>query len=403
MLRPGAWAVLGASLLVGTLGCVSAVSSIEPGARFEREPDEAGLWQAAERLERDLEEGGGLSSDVALATYLDGVAARLIGTDLAGTGLTLRVRAVRDPYRSAFATANGALYVSTGLLASLENEAQLASVLGHEIAHFTERHLLRQKRIDASSEQVAKAGRTLLTAAGAGIGMLALPLVILGDLVVGTGLEAATTGYSRDLEREADRIGFQRLAGAGYDAPEGARVFTHLREELVAEGAEEPFFLGSHPRLAEREASYAELLQAHGGAEGDVGQDRYAEAIQSVLLENLRLDLALARRAPAHAALERHLSHDPSSAEGWYWRGELTRRERGGAALEEAVRHYLRALELAPTHKEALLALGLLYREQGRDGAARPYFTRYLAADPGGVDRELVASYLEPEGHARSR
>jgi predicted Zn-dependent protease len=383
--------------MLAAFGCATATPPIEPGVAFVRDPEEVELWQASEQLERDYVAAGAISGDAALTRYVEGVAQRLIEDDLNGTGLRLTARVALDPYRNAFATPNGTLYVNTGLLCALDNEAQLASVIGHEIAHFTRRHSLREKRVRDRNQQVVSAGDALMDMAGGLAGVVSLPLIVLGELAVAPGLEALALGYSRDLEREADRVGFDYLARAGYDRAEGAHVFARLREELISEGVEEPYLFGSHPRLAEREASYAEMLAAAGAGAGDRNDAAYASAIRGALLENASLDLALSRPALARAAIERHLAIDPTSPDGWYWKAELSRRQAGGSALDEAVPLYLRALELEPAHPRALRALGLLHRARGRDQEARDFFARYLEADPGAVDRVLVASYLEPE------
>jgi predicted Zn-dependent protease len=378
--------------LVALLGCVAMPAPIRPGVEFAKEPDEPVLWEWAARYEESLEKEGVLHRDPELEGYVAGVVERLVASDLEGTGLALRTRILRDPSSNAFMLANGSLYVHTGLLASVDNEAQLASVLGHEIAHFTQRHSLREMRVEERNLQL---GRTLSIHAGGGLGVLGLPLLLLGDFAVGAGVAAATMGYSRDLEREADRYGFTYLTRAGYDAEEGARFFDRQRRELEAEGIEEPFVFSSHPQLADRMESYRALIAEARPAGSERGKQAYESAISAVLLENAELDLAIARVKPARAAVERHLATAPESPDGWYWQGELARRERDAGFFEASLGHYRHALELAPSHPDALVALGLLHRERGGHDAARPYFERYLGGDPGALDREVVRGYLE--------
>jgi beta-barrel assembly-enhancing protease len=390
-----------AALLVLATGCATPPPAIAPGAPFAAEADEQLLWEESEKLDQAIAESGELSDDAALTAYLERVAGRLVADDLAAAGLALRARVVRDPNRNAFVNPNGTLYVHSGLLCALDNEAQLATVMGHEIAHFTGRHGLRKKRSRESHERAARvSGAILGVTAGAG-GLIGLALAGVGGLAIGTGLEASVSGYSRDMEREADRVGFDYLVRAGYDPEEGARVFGVLREELVAEDIEESYWFGSHPLLAEREESYAEMLEEQGGGGGFEGGAEYAAAVRDVLLENAELDLALGRRALARAAVERHLALDDSSAAGWYWMGELARRSREASASEDAIAHYRHALALAPDSTQTLRTLALLFREQRRDGEARPLLVRYLELDPGAVDRELIAEYLEPASDAR--
>ncbi len=126
----------------------------------------------------------------------------------------------KDP--NAFALANGTVVVNSGLFDVLENEAQLASVLSHEIAHATQRHAWRQ-------QQYHKGSRTAMKIAG-----------ILGSAVTGESSIAAATalidtaiknGYSRSLENQADRLGLLYMYEQGYDIREAPRVWKLMTQK----------------------------------------------------------------------------------------------------------------------------------------------------------------------------
>jgi beta-barrel assembly-enhancing protease len=401
MLRLGAETI--AVALLALSGCAFSVPPIRPGAPFTPAADERVLWRSSEELDRKLVDGGLVLRDAKLDALIERVTAQLVGARLDGTGLALRVRVVRDPYRNAFVTPNGVLYVHTGLLSALDNEAQLAAVLGHELAHFTERHGLRGERSRGSHERAADLTDSVLDAAGGAGRLLDVATLGIGTFALRTALEASSASYSRDLEREADRVGFEYLASTDYDRADGVHVFAALREELVTEGIEEPFLFGSHPQLAEREESYLEMLAQDPGSPGERNEKAYRTAIQPALLINAALDLELGRPQLASAAVARHLAEAPHSADGWYWNGEIARRRRSDAALAEADRHYRHALESDPVHPHALRALGLLLRERGRAAEAAPLLRRYLDAAPGAGDRKLVAGYLAQRAPAPPR
>ena len=151
---------------------------------------------------------------------------------------------MRDPTLNAFAMPNGRIYVHTGLLARLDNEAQLATILSHEMTHVDHRHALRFTR-DVQNKQILYT--VLGVAASIGVGAAAGSRARSGDpigaavlsqtanAVLGLGLQlaalASINGYGRDLEREADREGMARLVRAGYDPKEAPRVFKLLRDE----------------------------------------------------------------------------------------------------------------------------------------------------------------------------
>ena len=170
--------------------------------------------------------------------------------------------------------------MTTGLLARVEDEAQLALVLGHEVTHATHRH--------ATVEYRTFKNGAALSAAIPGAGVLGL-----GAL----GTKAAVTGYSREFEREADATGLAAVAAAGYEVASAVKVFEHLRDWIVEEKEDEPYFLGDHPRIAERIETMAALRAAPGfKAPGrDRGEVRYRAAVRGILLANARLDLAAGR------------------------------------------------------------------------------------------------------------
>lgn len=153
---------------------------------------------------------------------------------------------VDDKSVNAFATLGGKVYVHTGLLAVTQNEAQLASVLGHEIGHIVGRHGLENvKRANkygtlAGIAQIAGAvlgGRT-----GASIGELA------GNLIAGGYLMK----HSRDAEREADYLGLYELDRSGYNTSGMVQMFETLAQISQSQPNSLGSILASHPPAAER-------------------------------------------------------------------------------------------------------------------------------------------------------
>lgn len=179
---------------------------------------------------------------------------------------------------NAFAIPGGFVYVTRGLLAHLDNEAQLAVVLGHEVAHVAARH---------GSQSVLESG--LMTAGLMGASML-------GEQVAGAGQEIGDLGgvaadlmlirYSRDDERESDRLGVEYAALAGYRAEEGVDLFATL-QRIEARGGRLPGFLSTHPDPGRREEAVA-WAAAEWAARGHDGQrveaDAYRARIQGMTL-----------------------------------------------------------------------------------------------------------------------
>ena len=200
----------------------------------------------------------GLYDDARLASYVEELGQAVLETSAYGDPSTpaevrntpFYFRVLDSPVVNAFALPGGYVYVTRGLLAHLDNEAQLAVVLGHEIGHVLARHASRR----AASAQLGQFG--LLGAAVLG-GVVGGGDVAQGILEYGsTGVGLLFLKYSRNDEREADRAGVAYAEFAGYDAAEAARFFRSLQrigEQAGASGI--PNFLSTHPNPEEREQS----------------------------------------------------------------------------------------------------------------------------------------------------
>ncbi len=156
--------------------------------------------------------------------------------------------AVRDGTLNAFALPGGFIGVHTGLIVSAQSESELASVLGHEIAHVTQRHI---------AQMVGNQGRT---------GLILLASLIVAVLAANSNPQAAeaaiATGsaaglqsqlsYSRDFEREADRVGLQILDAAGFDVRGMASFFERLQRNSRLYENNAPVYMRTHPLTTER-------------------------------------------------------------------------------------------------------------------------------------------------------
>lgn len=165
--------------------------------------------------------------------------------------------ALRDATLNAFAMPGGYIGVHTGLIQSAQTESELASVLAHEISHVTQRHLARMVA-KANQGQLA----SLLTMAVAILAARNNPDVAIGAAVAGqAGAIQNQLNYSRDFEREADRMGLQLLEKAGYDIRDMASFFERLQKfgRLYENNA--PGYLRTHPLTTERIADMGNRIQ----------------------------------------------------------------------------------------------------------------------------------------------
>jgi predicted Zn-dependent protease len=374
-------------VFLGSAGCAS-VRPIGTAGAEEFEEDERRIWKTVEEEARKLDHSGALYSDAAVVEYLNRVATRILPAHIQHNRLRPQVKVLSNPLLNAFAYPNGVIYVHSGILASIENEAQLATLLGHELTHATHRHAIQGMR----SARVK--GATLQT-----FGVLTMPFGLIGALATAlgsVGYMASVTGYSRDMEREADREGLALMARAGYAPEEAPKLFEALKREVEEEKRDEPFFFGSHPRLSERIESYGELLaEQFPRTTGEKGEEVYHRVMTPVMLDNVSLDLANGRLAIARRTLSRTLARDDGNARAHYLMGEVLRQ--GGADEDrvKAEQHYRRAVVALETYAEPYKALGLLYMKQGKKQEAHEAWRRYLLLAPQAPDRKHVEHELQ--------
>lgn len=167
------------------------------------------------------------------------------------TEFTFRV--LDSPVVNAFALPGGYIYVTRGLLAHLNNEAQLAVVLGHEIAHVAARHA-SQRAATQQFGQLAVIGGAIL---GESLGYDGGSILQLSSQTA----QLVFLKYGRDAERESDALGVEYSAKKNYQAAEGADFFTSLKRISETQGGGIPTLLSSHPDPGEREKTIPELAE----------------------------------------------------------------------------------------------------------------------------------------------
>jgi predicted Zn-dependent protease len=403
-------------------GCATArVPPMGAQRPFVPEADERRLWEQAEQEEAKLQRSGKIYDDPLLEEYLGRIGDRLLPEavkEAGGPGVRFTV--FRDPTLNAFAMPNGAVYVHTGLLARLENEAQLAAILGHELAHVTNRDALRFQR-DARTKVIAL--NVLAIAASIGVAVAAGKQAESGNVVgaavlsqtanaiLGLGLQlaalASINGYGRDLERQADEDGMARMVAAGYDPAEAPRVFELLKDDRGDPGRLEHFFFGNHPRLDERIATTRELLRTRYAAEARapgrvVTTPEFDLRLRTVVRENAALDIRAGRFNLARAQLDRVLAVTPQDPVAHTYYGDLFRiqsqraRDRADkqALARQAIERYGEAARLDPAFPDPFRQLGFLYYAQDDRQRAREAFRNYLALRPDAPDARRIKEYL---------
>lgn len=266
-------------------GCAASTTNLVTGETQRT----AYTWQQEVQIGRESDAQivaqFGLYDDAGVSAYVDRISRDVLATsaytdpntpaEIRNTPFTFRV--LDSPVPNAFALPGGYIYVTRGLMAYLENEAQLAVVLGHEIGHVLGRHASVQAA-RAQLGQLGLLGAAVLGGAVGG-GRVAEGILNYG----GTGTQLLFLRYGRDAEREADLAGVSYAGFAGYDGSEGARFFRSLRRLGEGSGGSVPSFLSTHPDPGEREQTIPQIAaQTQQGT--NVNQAEYYRAISGMVL-----------------------------------------------------------------------------------------------------------------------
>lgn len=336
--------------------------------------DEGGLWATMAREEQRLRRSPFLIRDDKLRDYLQGILCRLAGDHCPD----VRVYPVRNANFNANMAPNGMMQIWSGLLLRMDNEAQLAAVVGHEVGHFLQRHSLERLR-DAKSKSAAS--------------VVMLPFGLFG-LVGQLALLASVYSYSREQERDADTISVRLMNVAGYDSSQASEVWGNLLAELKArpnaDAATSSVLFASHPPSDERR----DALRALGKADGDRAEQAYRERMAAWQIEFLEDEIKRGQYPETIALLDRKLALEPQRPDLLYARAEAKRLRGQDKDVEQALADLHAASAMPDTPAQAHRSLGLMLRERKDNAGAAAAFTRYLEAAPAAPDAGLIKNYL---------
>jgi predicted Zn-dependent protease len=359
------------------LGCVSGqVREFESSADASRLTEGEGrMWHEAGKMDDVIRKRQLVYQAPQVTAYVQGIVDRLY-PEFKGT---IQVRLFNSPDLNAFVLPNGSIYVNIGLLGRMENEAQLATVLAHEVSHFKFQHALKQ-RSSIDSAYVAAVGFEALTG-----------IPFSGTILMGSVLSS----YSKSHEREADREGFRRLVAAGYDPAEASKTFELLLQEVKTLDIDQPFMFSSHPRLEERIASFEELTAASDTQGTKKNRQLFLRQTEQVRADILERYLAMHRYKTLIQMLEEGYASNryPNYAhfylgEAYCQRGE----EEDGRLAEKA---YRQAMAAAPGYAPSYRGLGVLQLKQGNKSEALKNLKKYLGMKPNAADRGYVKAYID--------
>ncbi|HVJ03285.1 MAG TPA: M48 family metalloprotease [Sphingomonas sp.] len=219
------------------------------------------------------------------AGYVANVARRVaVQSGLSSNPSDFTVTLLDSPVDNAFATPGGYVYVTRGLLALMNDESELAAVLGHEVAHVAARHSQSRQKAAQRNSILSVLGQVLVgaVAGDSGFGQL------LGQ-GINTGAQLATLGYSRGQETQSDDLAVTYLRGAGYDTDGLATMLgslaaqNRLDQQIAGDARSVPEWASTHPDPASRVRRATQRAQSAGGTTLPRNRDAFLTAIDGML------------------------------------------------------------------------------------------------------------------------
>jgi len=310
-----------------------------------------------------------------LERFIEQVLAALMPSE-AGSGILPRVVLVRDTTLDAYSFPDGAIYVHTGLLARLENEAELALLLAHELVHITRQHALQVLMAEQEGAAATSAEHDASDSLSWFQDMSA---------VFGRGRPSDKVLALRQiLEQEADCLGLDMLVKANYDPHEAFEIFEHLAE---------------NPGLKkndERAGRMFKLLSssALGVARRPTDRNAFGKRLRPLRVTQAEHEIQHSQWDAALGCARHLLRDDPGQARGHYLLGEIFRRRDEPGDEQKALTHYHQAIASDPFSREPHKALGLIYLKRGQARRAKTFFQNALDLAVPSRDDAYIRSYI---------
>jgi len=336
-------------------------------------------------------------NDPELQAYVEKVGRSLVPKWVDPQQLNFTFTLIDDPSLNAFALPDGTVVVHSGLIAALDNEAQLATVLGHEIAHATHRHGYKGYKAQQSKSKWFGLGGMI---AGAVVGTQS---ATAASLISGAGsqvaLQAAVNGHGRKLEDEADAVGLYYMVKAGYDymeAPEVWRVFGKYTKDQDKVSNR---FFSDHSTHQARINNLTKAINLDYRNFIPRDKLRTGEAEHMAAVEHLKQATAMAnyegkQYAQAARSLQASLDRNPSDAQAHYNLGRVLWAQGNEQNAQRAMDEFATAVQLDPKMAAPWRDAGVILYEMRDVNRAAQAFEKYLQLAPDAPEAPQIKAFL---------
>jgi predicted Zn-dependent protease len=290
-----------------------------------------------------------LIEDPLIVDYVNKIGHRIVAALPPSQPYAYRFFVVREDVYNAFASPAGNIFVNSGLIEAMENEEELAGILAHEVAHVQARHL--SQKIERSK----KIGLATLAGVAAGI-FLGAGEVAIGSIAAG---QAAALAYSRENEIQADQLGLNYLAKAGYGGEGLLSILNKIRAKTWYDSAQMPSYLSTHPAVEDRLA-YVDTRLAKNKKSPPTGVQKTPYDFRAV---HTRITALYGDERSALTKFKSAIADRPGDSMAYFGYG-LVKARMGDRRT--AVTYLRKALERKAFSPEILTALGRVYFLDGR-------------------------------------
>ncbi len=331
------------------------------------------LWNRAVEMQAEDENRGAVLHHPQIDAFLNTVVQRLWQQVDSSLPRPI-VRIILDSRVTAQAYPNGVCDLSSGMLAHLDNEDQLAMIMAHEMVHYLQRHTLRafgylNRSFSKNNEYEIDAKYSEKEA---------VPI----------------SKFVNAAEQQADLQGLAIMRAAGYCPAEALQLLVSFLSSAGTSVQE----LQSDAAIRDRMGYVRELLSQRSELRpchvSDSAHQFFVSQIAPVFLANAKTAVKQGDWEQAQASIRKYLDYDPQDARGYFVLGQIRAHQQGADKLAQALAAYQQAINLDHDFADAHREIGALFFKTGQKERARGHFERSLSLAPDDVHNAYIREYL---------